>query len=163
MTECKLPAITVKIPLTHRAVVDIFPTTIVPASLVGLTTKLAGLVFANQMGGLVDIYPRLQLIRWTIAAQKVCIAELSWTGEIWGGCAWLTCQGFKLLSLGFIALLMAHWGSGCLVGVAACSASLALANTVLEVAVERDWYVPLCFALPTLIHLLPFPGSGHAP
>ncbi len=48
-----------------------FRDTLVPASLVGLFTKLVGLLFSGYMGGLVDALARLPLIRWTICAEKV--------------------------------------------------------------------------------------------
>lgn len=51
--------------------IEIFRDTLVTASLVGLVTKLAGLLFSGYMGGLVDALPRLSLIRWTICAEKV--------------------------------------------------------------------------------------------
>lgn len=51
--------------------VEIYPETIVPVSVVGLVTKLAGLAGANRMGALVDVWPRLELLRCTIAVQKV--------------------------------------------------------------------------------------------
>lgn len=56
------------------SVIEVFKDTLVPASLVGLMTKLAGLIFSGYMGGLVDHYPRLSLIRSIIAAEKVCEA-----------------------------------------------------------------------------------------
>ena len=57
-------------------VIEVFKDTLVPASLVGLLTKLAGLVLSGYMGGLVDHYSRLPLIRSVIAAEKVCIVSL---------------------------------------------------------------------------------------
>lgn len=57
--------------LTRFAVIEVFKDTLVPASLVGLLTQLAGLVFSGYMGGLVDKYPRLPLVRATIGAEKV--------------------------------------------------------------------------------------------
>lgn len=54
-----------------QKVIEVFKDTLVPASLVGLLTKLAGLIFSGYMGGLVDHYPRLPLIRSIIAAEKV--------------------------------------------------------------------------------------------
>jgi hypothetical protein len=50
-------------------------------------------------------------------------------------------KGFKMLTFGCIALLMYDFSHVWLAGVAMGSASLALANTVMEVAVERDWCV----------------------
>lgn len=55
-------------------VIEVFKDTLVPASLVGLLTKLAGLVFSGYMGGLVDKYPRLPLIRTAIGVEKVCLS-----------------------------------------------------------------------------------------
>lgn len=49
-------------------------------------------------------------------------------------------QGLKLAAFAAIAGLMMGYG-WCIAGVAACSAGLASANTVLEVAIERDWWV----------------------
>lgn len=57
--------------LTSPSVIEVFKDTLVPASLVGLLTKLAGLMFSGYMGGLVDKYPRLSLVRATIGAEKV--------------------------------------------------------------------------------------------
>lgn len=50
--------------------IEVFTDSLVPASLVGFGTKLAGLVLSGSVGELVDRYPRLWLIRRAIAAQK---------------------------------------------------------------------------------------------
>lgn len=57
--------------LNGHGVIEIFRDTLVPASLVGLFTKLVGLIFSGSVGGLVDSLPRLPLIRWSICAEKV--------------------------------------------------------------------------------------------
>lgn len=57
--------------------IEVFTDSLVPASLVGFGTKLAGLVLSGSVGGLVDRYPRLWFVRRAIAAQK-CLQALSY-------------------------------------------------------------------------------------
>lgn len=52
-------------------VIEVFPDTLVPASLVGLATKAAGLALSATVGGLVDTTARLPFVRWAIVCQKV--------------------------------------------------------------------------------------------
>lgn len=49
----------------------LFPTTLIPASLLGLSMTLASLVFAHVIGDWVDRYPRLWVARWALFVQKV--------------------------------------------------------------------------------------------
>jgi hypothetical protein len=69
-------------PSTDSKVIEVFRDTLVPASLVGLATKLTGLILSGHMGGLVDRYPRLQLIRCVIAAEKVSSGDRQPRGEL---------------------------------------------------------------------------------
>ena len=55
-------------------VVQIFPDTLVPVSLVGLCTKSVGLSFSGWVGGLVDVTPRLAFVRRAIVCQKVSLS-----------------------------------------------------------------------------------------
>lgn len=57
--------------LTRDAVIEVFKDTLVPASLVGLFTKLTGLLLSGYVGGLVDRVRRLRLVRLAIGAEKV--------------------------------------------------------------------------------------------
>lgn len=57
--------------------IEVFTDSLVPASLVGFGTKLAGLALSGSVGGLVDRYPRLWFVRRAIAAQK-CLQALSY-------------------------------------------------------------------------------------
>jgi iron-regulated transporter 1 len=49
----------------------VFKDTLVPASLVGLFTKLTGLLLSGYVGGLVDRVRRLRLVRLAIGSEKV--------------------------------------------------------------------------------------------
>lgn len=57
--------------------IEVFTDSLVPASLVGFGTKLAGLALSGSIGGLVDQHPRLWFIRRAILAQK-CLQALSY-------------------------------------------------------------------------------------
>lgn len=57
--------------------IEVFTDSLVPASLVGFGTKLAGLALSGSVGGLVDRYPRLWFVRRAIGAQK-CLQALSY-------------------------------------------------------------------------------------
>jgi hypothetical protein len=57
--------------LTYVAVIEVFKDTLAPASLVGLFTKLTGLLLSGYVGGLVDRVRRLRLVRLAIGAEKV--------------------------------------------------------------------------------------------
>ena len=52
------------------AVIEIFMDTLVPASLVGLFSTLAGLVFSGWIGDLVDRTARLRFVKQVVAVEK---------------------------------------------------------------------------------------------
>jgi hypothetical protein len=49
----------------------LFPTTLIPASLLGLSMTIVSLIFAHVIGNWVDRYPRLWVARWALFVQKV--------------------------------------------------------------------------------------------
>ncbi|KAH8924579.1 hypothetical protein BT69DRAFT_1280461 [Atractiella rhizophila] len=49
----------------------LFPSTLLPASLYGFFTTSCGVIFSPSVGGLVDRYPRLNLVRTFIVLQKI--------------------------------------------------------------------------------------------
>jgi len=56
-------------------VIQVFPDTLVPVSLVGLCTKAVGLTFSGWVGGQVDVTPRLAFVRRAIVGQKVSLLK----------------------------------------------------------------------------------------
>lgn len=56
---------------TDTTVVEIFVDTLAPASLVGIATKLVGLVCSGYVGGMVDRMSRVKFVRGTITIHKV--------------------------------------------------------------------------------------------
>jgi hypothetical protein len=53
-------------------VAEVYKTSLAPASLTGLASFTAGLLFAGYIGGIVDRMPKLQFLRRAVAGQKVC-------------------------------------------------------------------------------------------
>ena len=51
--------------------VEAFGDTLIPVSLVGLVSTLAGLLGSGYVGGLVDSLPRLEFVRSVILLSKV--------------------------------------------------------------------------------------------
>ncbi|WWC64337.1 uncharacterized protein I303_106947 [Kwoniella dejecticola CBS 10117] len=116
--------------------IQIFPDTLVPASLAGLCSTGCGIVFSACIGALVDRLPRLPFIRTTIGVQKL-VQALSYSlflllliplRDFAAGAFHGTGTGLEVAATWTILLL-----------VIACSATLGLSATAMIVAIERDW------------------------
>ncbi|WWC91485.1 uncharacterized protein L201_006431 [Kwoniella dendrophila CBS 6074] len=128
--------------------VQIFPDTLVPASLTGLCSTACGLMFSSYIGGLVDQTHRLQFVRMTICSQKV-IQALSYSlflvflislkdvaiKAFYGQAAWYTVLFCWLILLFTIA----------------AAALLKVTFTGLTVAIERDWITEIAQGNSTIL------------
>jgi len=132
-------------------VIEVYRDTLVPASLVGLFSKLAGLLLSGHIGGLVDSTPRLRFVRIAIGSEKI-LNSLNY--------------GLFLILFGPLRAVAqdAFHGQGDWNHVAAVwaiivftvlfSSVTVLANTGLTVAVERDWVSTIAQGDPSHLTLL---------
>ncbi|KAK7062106.1 solute carrier family 40 protein [Favolaschia claudopus] len=100
-----------------------FKDTLLPSSIFGFAMTLTGILFSSWAGSAVDRMPKLSVVRWSICVQKLsalmayaCVAAL-----------FSTVSRFSSPSLCLYSLLVL---AGCV---------LQLSNTVISIAVERDW------------------------
>ena len=116
--------------------IEVYKDTLVPASLVGLFSKFAGLLLSGYIGGLVDSTPRLRLVRVCISAEKV-LNSLNYGLflVLFGPLRHKAQDAFH--GRADIGSVLAVWGIIILTVI--FSAITTLANTGLTVAVERDW------------------------
>lgn len=133
------------------AVIEVYRDTLVPASLVGLFSKLAGLLLSGHIGGLVDSTHRLRFVRIAIGSEKI-LNTLNY--------------GLFLILFGPLRAVAqdAFHGNASWQNVAAVWAIISftvifssisvLANTGLIVAVERDWVVTIAQGEPRHLTLL---------
>lgn len=61
----------------------LFPSTLIPASLLGIVVTGVGLLGSGWVGGLIDEQGRLSFVRWTIGVQKVSKSVLPSDGVVW--------------------------------------------------------------------------------
>ncbi|WWD03413.1 hypothetical protein V865_001465 [Kwoniella europaea PYCC6329] len=116
--------------------IQVFPDTLIPASLAGLCSTACGLILSGYIGSLVDRIKRLPFVRTVICAQKVFQA-LSYS-------LFLILLGpFKIFVAnafhgdGSISRVVATWCI--LLSIITSSALLGLSATGMTVAIERDW------------------------
>ncbi|KAK1925025.1 Ferroporti-1 [Papiliotrema laurentii] len=116
--------------------IEVYRDTLVPASLVGLFSKCAGLLFSGYIGGLVDTTPRLQLVRLAISAEKSLNAiNYGLFLLLFGPLRPYAQDAFH--GNGDWTSVVAVWS---ITGLTVATSSITtLANTGLTVAVERDW------------------------
>jgi hypothetical protein len=62
---------------SYLYLVILFPTTFVPASLLGMVVTAVGLVWSGWVGGLIDEKRRLAFVRWTLVVQKASTKHLT--------------------------------------------------------------------------------------
>ena len=132
-------------------VIEVYRDTLIPASLVGLFSKLAGLVFSGHIGGLVDSTPRLRFVRLAVGSEKI-LNTLNY--------------GLFLILFGplrAVAQDAFHGNAGwkdvaavwAIIGFTVVFSSVTvLANTGLTVAVERDWVSTIAQGDPEKLTLL---------
>nr|XP_019003201.1 solute carrier family 40 (iron-regulated transporter), member 1 [Kwoniella mangroviensis CBS 8507]OCF66662.1 solute carrier family 40 (iron-regulated transporter), member 1 [Kwoniella mangroviensis CBS 8507] len=116
--------------------IQVFPDTLIPASLAGLCSTACGLILSGYIGSLVDRVKRLPFVRTVICAQKV-LQALSYS-------LFLILLGpFKSFAASAfhgdesISRVAATWGI--LLSINTSSALLGLSATGMSVAIERDW------------------------
>ncbi|ORY33734.1 Ferroporti-1 [Naematelia encephala] len=131
--------------------IEVFRDTLVPASLVGLAAKAAGLLLSGHVGGLVDRLPRLTFVRSMIAGEKGLeavnyglflvllgplrnIAQSAFHGQA---------TSLEVISTWTILLL-----------TIAFSAMTSLAKTGMTVAIERDWITTIARGDPSHLTVL---------
>ncbi|KAJ7648655.1 Ferroporti-1 [Mycena polygramma] len=100
-----------------------FKDTLLPSSIFGFSMTLTGVLFSRWAGSVVDKWPKLSIVRWSIFVQKfsafsayTCVAARR-TSE----------SRFTFTSLCLFSLLVL---AGC---------TLKLSDTCISIAVERDW------------------------
>ncbi|KDQ53177.1 hypothetical protein JAAARDRAFT_197661 [Jaapia argillacea MUCL 33604] len=111
--------------------IELFQTTLLPASLFGFFTTGAGIIFSGLIGSLVDRVPRLSFVRWCILVQKLS-ATSAYTCFLLLFATRLKEQASK--DLGAPALI---WVLFALIVLAGCV--LKLSTIGISVAIERDW------------------------
>lgn len=127
-----------QLPLT--LVIEVYRDTLVPASLVGLFSKLAGLLLSGYVGSLVDRTPRLRFVRIAIATEKVLnIANYGLFLVLFGPLHSVAQEAYH--GRASWPYVMAVWAI--IITTAVCSSITTLANTGLTVAVERDWVMTI--------------------
>lgn len=133
-------------PLADQGIViEVFRDTLIPASLVGLFSKSAGLLFSGYIGGLVDRVPRLTFVRWAISLEKSFHAlNYALFLILFSPLRQLASTAFHLQ--GQIGAIVSTWTILSL--TIFFSSFIGLANTALTVAVERDWYISLYWSRP---------------
>ncbi|RSH91224.1 hypothetical protein EHS25_009523 [Saitozyma podzolica] len=120
--------------------IEVFKDTLVPASLVGLFTKLTGLLLSGYVGGLVDRVRRLRLVRLAIGAEKSFkLANYALFLVLFGPLRPYAQAAFH----GDASPLIVGATWTILVLTVAFSSLLGLANTAMTVAIERDWVMTI--------------------
>ncbi|KAF7302611.1 Solute carrier family 40 protein [Mycena chlorophos] len=109
--------------------------TLLPSSIFGFSMTLTGILLSRWAGRLVDKISKLKAVRYSIIVQKLsalsayaCVGSLRLFNDRFEGASWAV---FALLVV-----------SGC---------SLHLSNTVISIAVERDWAT--CIAAGSSVRL----------
>ena len=121
-------------------VIEVYRDTLVPASLVGLFSKLSGLLLSGYIGSLVDITPRLRFARLAIVSEKVLnVANYTLFLALFGPLRDVAQDAFHgRAGVGSVASVWAI-----ILATVAFSSVTVLANTGLTVAIERDWVMTI--------------------
>ena len=118
------------------SVIEVYRDTLVPASLVGLFSKLAGLLLSGYIGSLVDATPRLRFARLAIISEKVLnVANYALFLVLFGPLRDVAEDAFH--GRAGAGPVIAIWVI--ILATVAFSSITTLANTGLTVAIERDW------------------------
>ncbi|WVF65846.1 hypothetical protein IAT40_000583 [Kwoniella sp. CBS 6097] len=116
--------------------IQIFPDTLIPASLAGLCSTGCGLIFSGYIGSLVDRSMRLSFVRATIGIQKA-VQALSYSLFLILLVPLRQAAAAAFHGNGTLAQVGSSWAI--LLLIITCSATLGLSATGMTVAVERDW------------------------
>lgn len=108
--------------------VEVFPNTLIPASLFGFCTTAAGILFSGTVGAAIDKYSRLKVLRQAIIAQK--------TSAIITYGIFLV---FFLTSLGQGTVSFNGKPVAAFVGLVICGAIMKVSTVCLNISIERDW------------------------
>ncbi|KAG7527829.1 hypothetical protein FFLO_06572 [Filobasidium floriforme] len=148
----------------------LFPTTLIPASSLGLSMTLASLVFAHVIGNWVDKYPRLWVARWALFVQKS--AQIAMYSVF---LVLFTMKREQLHPSGaqVVARLLSGrplpWGRrddtnvqagmtpmemALIFGLTVFATMGRLSTTVIDIAVDRDWVLVISSSTPDSSNLL---------
>ncbi|WVQ93477.1 hypothetical protein IAU59_000551 [Kwoniella sp. CBS 9459] len=128
--------------------IEIFPDTLIPASLAGLSSTGCGLIFSAYIGSSVDKSMRLPFVRTTIGIQKT-VQALSYSLFL---ILLIPLRQFAAGAFhgnGTFAQVGASWTI--LLLIISCSATLGLSATGMIVAIERDWITEIANGDPSVL------------
>lgn len=127
--------------MSYLYLITLFPTTLIPASVLGLSITTASILCGASIGDLVDRLPRLRLARCGILVQKTCQS--------------LVFASFFVLFGPLREACRTAWGAGqiakgqdpreevavyaVLLFAVVCAATGRLATTLMDISVDRDW------------------------
>ncbi|KAG9321976.1 hypothetical protein KVV02_008301 [Mortierella alpina] len=119
-------------------IMEIFKTTLLPMSIFGFSTTVAGIMFSTTVGSLVDSTPRLAAVQSFLFTQKV--------STIFGALGfWILLTWFDPASgATHIGGLSLYQGYGVFIFLILINGVLKLSALGWSISIERDWVVALC-------------------
>lgn len=107
--------------------VEVFPNTLIPASLFGFCTTAAGILFSGTVGAAIDKHPRMKVLRNAIIAQKTSAVI-----------AYAIFLAFFLTSLGRGTSFKGK-AAALFTGLVICGTIMKVSTVCLNISIERDW------------------------